>query len=110
MTGGGAHISYNRLTGIFVIAHAGKYVVSHRWHVSNLSGGNHTQIRLVMNGQIVASSDIVLDQPNAAHFLFTDIVQVMRPNSEIYLFNNGADISLHGSAATASAISFWGLV
>lgn len=111
ITNGGSYISCNHHTGTFLIAQTGNYVVNQIFYVSELVGGNCTQISFVINGKKTASHDIILHQnKNSMPFIFTDVVQISQINSELSILNSGADIVLDDLAKCASAISFWGLV
>lgn len=110
ITSGKPYISYNNSLGTFVIASTGKYIVNYILHVSDLIDGNHTQINLMLNGQVSISHDIILNQINTLPLLFTDIIQVTEANSELSILNSGCDLVFNNLTNFAATILLWGLV
>jgi hypothetical protein len=106
---GEPHILYDRATGAFAFAKAGWYVVHTTLNIAGIGGGACARVLLRVNGEIANAHDLPEDGLPAWR-LFADVVRILRPNSELRIECDRADILFGSSGEEGASISIWGFV
>jgi len=106
---GEPHILYDSAAGTFVFAKAGWYVVHYMLNIAGIEGGTCAGILLRVNGEIASAHDLPADGV-PAYRLFADVLRISRPNSELRVECDRADILFGTGADEAANISIWGFV
>lgn len=108
-TSGEPGIAHDREAGTFALAGAGLYVVHCALYAHRLVGGRRALIHLMVDGEVHASHELILDRPGSLPLLFTDVVRTTKSGVRLYFVHSGADIAFHELAATVASLSIWGL-
>ena len=106
---GAPHILYDFASGTFAFAMPGWYVVHTTLNIAGVEDGARARVLLRVNGEIAAAHDLP-EGGFPAWRLFADVLRIARPDSELRVECDRADILFGTDAEEAANISIWGFV
>lgn len=110
LTNGSPFISYSKNTSSFIIAQKGYYMVNCTLHIAEALEDEAIQISVVRDSHIFVTHTTFVSTERPLSYMFSDIIQTPKENSEISILNSGVSFDFYSPANIVASIYIYGMV